>query len=56
MEGIKTDQVAESLTALGCDTGQGCLIARPVPAPDLLRWLQHDGGRQVRAVPGTSVR
>jgi diguanylate cyclase (GGDEF)-like protein len=34
-EGIETREVLERLTALGCDTGQGYLISRPLPAEEL---------------------
>ena len=34
-EGIETQQVLDRLTALGCDRGQGYLIARPVPYAEL---------------------
>jgi diguanylate cyclase (GGDEF)-like protein len=34
-EGIETTQQAAELLALGCDTGQGFLYAKPLPAADL---------------------
>jgi diguanylate cyclase (GGDEF)-like protein len=34
-EGIETEAVASHLAALGCDTGQGYLISRPLPAAQL---------------------
>jgi EAL domain-containing protein (putative c-di-GMP-specific phosphodiesterase class I) len=37
-EGIETTQDWELLRELGCDTAQGYLIARPMPAADLLAW------------------
>ncbi len=39
-EGIETEQVMERLTELGCDVGQGYLIARPLSEQQLRRWLQ----------------
>jgi EAL domain-containing protein (putative c-di-GMP-specific phosphodiesterase class I) len=34
-EGIETEPVMERLIELGCDTGQGYLISRPLPAEEL---------------------
>jgi EAL domain-containing protein (putative c-di-GMP-specific phosphodiesterase class I) len=44
-EGIETAEVCERLAAMGCDTGQGYLIARPAPAAELTPWL-HDHVRR----------
>jgi diguanylate cyclase len=45
-EGIETAEVCERLTAMGCDIGQGYLIARPAPAEELTAWLRaHVGAR-----------
>ena len=38
-EGVETKTVLDHLTALGCDTGQGFLISRPLPAAELTRRL-----------------
>jgi diguanylate cyclase (GGDEF)-like protein len=38
-EGIETQAVMERLVALGCDSGQGYLISRPLPADQLGAWL-----------------
>lgn len=38
-EGIETQAVLEHLIELGCDTGQGYLISRPLTASDLTAWL-----------------
>jgi diguanylate cyclase len=38
-EGIETADVADVLTTLGCDVGQGYHLARPMPASDLHTWL-----------------
>ncbi len=38
-EGIETPEVCERLAEMGCDTGQGFLIARPTPAAELTPWL-----------------
>ena len=34
-EGIETGAQADELLLLGCDTGQGYLYARPMPADDV---------------------
>ena len=39
-EGIEDEQVAELLTLLGCEFGQGYLWSRPVPADELLAWVR----------------
>lgn len=38
-EGIETPSQLEELKALGCHEGQGYLIARPMPFPALLEWI-----------------
>ena len=38
-EGIETEAVMEHLEALGAETGQGFLIARPLPAEELTEQL-----------------
>ncbi len=48
-EGIETRAVMERLIALGCDVGQGFLISRPLPAPELTAWLASSAPRQARA-------
>ena len=40
-EGIETEDVLHRLQELGCDAGQGLYISRPLPADDLLLWLQQ---------------
>jgi diguanylate cyclase (GGDEF)-like protein len=47
-EGIETRPVMERLIAIGCDVGQGFLIARPMPAAELTAWLASPGARQAR--------
>ncbi len=39
-EGIETEAQAAVVRALGCDKGQGYLYSRPLPAPELVRWLR----------------
>jgi diguanylate cyclase (GGDEF)-like protein len=38
-EGIETQAVLEHLVELGCDTGQGYLISRPLSSTDMTAWL-----------------
>lgn len=38
-EGIETQQTWDMLEALGCDSAQGYFIARPMPADQLLKWV-----------------
>jgi len=38
-EGVETEREAETLRASNCDELQGYLIARPMPAQDLVAWL-----------------
>ena len=37
-EGVEDEATLEQLRAMGCDIAQGFHIARPMPAPDLVRW------------------
>jgi diguanylate cyclase (GGDEF)-like protein len=38
-EGVETEAQRNFLTALGCDTLQGFLLGRPMPAQRLMQWL-----------------
>jgi diguanylate cyclase (GGDEF)-like protein len=38
-EGVETQEIVALLTATGCDVAQGYLLARPMPADDLIPWL-----------------
>jgi len=38
-EGVETSDAVATLTSLGCDFAQGFHFARPMPATDLVRWL-----------------
>ena len=40
-EGVETNLHSKRLLALGCDTFQGYLISRPLPAHELASWLHH---------------
>ncbi|MBA6116890.1 EAL domain-containing protein [Pseudomonas putida] len=44
-EGIETQEQYDFLRNAGCDQGQGYLLARPMPAADLARWLASRGER-----------
>lgn len=39
-EGIETIEVAKRLIEIGCDTGQGYFISRPLPHDELTEWLR----------------
>jgi diguanylate cyclase (GGDEF)-like protein/PAS domain S-box-containing protein len=42
-EGIEDQATWDLLAALGCDTAQGYLISRPLPAPEFNRWMTESG-------------
>ena len=41
-EGIETMAAWHSLRGMGCDRGQGYLIARPMPGEQVLPWAHQD--------------
>jgi diguanylate cyclase (GGDEF)-like protein len=41
-EGVESQEAWDQLRGLGCDTAQGFLLGRPMPAPDLERWLDEE--------------
>jgi diguanylate cyclase (GGDEF)-like protein len=45
-EGVETEQVCGQLGALGCHSAQGYFIAKPLPEPELRRWLAERDGAQ----------
>ena len=47
-EGVETDAAYSLLAAMGCDTAQGFLIARPMAYEDLVRFLHEDRGQARR--------
>jgi EAL domain-containing protein (putative c-di-GMP-specific phosphodiesterase class I) len=50
-EGIETRPVLERLIDLGCDTGQGDLISRPLAAEQLTAWLMTTRGAPLEPPP-----
>jgi diguanylate cyclase len=41
VEGVESEEDAQTLTALGCDIAQGFYFARPMPSDVLLHWLEQ---------------
>ncbi len=44
-EGVETEEVFINLKELGCDIVQGYYFARPMPAEDLLGWIENSAAR-----------
>ena len=42
-EGVETAEAYEQLAASGCHAAQGYHLSRPLPAPELTRWLRRRG-------------
>ena len=40
-EGVESQETLDRLAALGCDEAQGYHISRPIPAPELTRWMNE---------------
>jgi EAL domain-containing protein (putative c-di-GMP-specific phosphodiesterase class I) len=40
-EGVEDPQTLQEIDALGCDAIQGYYISRPLPADDLIHWLEQ---------------
>ncbi|MET0765086.1 MAG: EAL domain-containing protein, partial [Blastococcus sp.] len=47
-EGVEDAATGEVLARLGCDVAQGFAIARPMPVPDFLAWLDARRGSGLR--------
>ena len=54
-EGIESDAQLELLQRLGCDAGQGYLLARPLAVDELTELLATTNGR-IAAVHGAQSR
>nr|WP_315254123.1 EAL domain-containing response regulator [uncultured Duganella sp.] len=52
-EGVETLEDWQLLRDLGCDMAQGFLLARPMPAEELVGWIRHDR-RRLRALAGSA--
>jgi EAL domain-containing protein (putative c-di-GMP-specific phosphodiesterase class I) len=39
-EGVETDAALATLRSIGCDAAQGFLLASPMPAEQLRKWLE----------------
>ena len=44
-EGVETQQAYDELREIGCDAAQGFLLAQPLPAAALAKWLTERGTR-----------
>jgi diguanylate cyclase len=51
-EGVEDPQTLQELDALGCDAIQGYYISRPLPADDLIHWLEQ---QQVAMQPRSPI-
>lgn len=40
-EGVETDEILQSLLAMGCDAAQGYFIARPMKGCDTVNWINN---------------
>jgi len=54
-EGIETTENWQQLLAMGCDQGQGYLISKPLPAEQLLAFIQMIGGRFEPVIPALAT-
>ncbi len=51
-EGIETVEVAKRLLEIGCHTGQGYFISRPLPHDEITEWLKQRAGGKVEPQQG----
>jgi sensor c-di-GMP phosphodiesterase-like protein len=57
-EGIETKQVWNLLSEMGCDSGQGYYMSRPIPADEFSSWSRRwtsEYGAASAAGPATST-
>jgi EAL domain-containing protein (putative c-di-GMP-specific phosphodiesterase class I) len=40
-EGIETAGIQQRLVEMGCEYGQGYLISRPMPADQVIEWMDN---------------
>ncbi len=50
-EGVETPEALVKLVAFGCDTAQGYVLAKPMPAADLDRWRSQWRGLELISSP-----
>jgi len=44
-EGVEDQETLDLLSGLGCDLAQGYFFSKPLPGPDLERWIEQRSGR-----------
>jgi len=58
-EGIESEQAWDLLSQMGCDSGQGYLMSRPIPASEFgawsRRWTQGNTVRRQQAANGSKL-
>jgi len=42
-EGVKSEAIWNRLSAMGCDIAQGYFIAKPMPASNIVKWMENSG-------------
>ena len=42
-EGVKSEAIWNRLSARGCDIAQGYFIAKPMPASNIVKWMENSG-------------
>jgi EAL domain-containing protein (putative c-di-GMP-specific phosphodiesterase class I) len=51
-EGVSDEAIRDRLTSYGCDLAQGHYLARPMPAVELLGWLNREAQKSGQPEPG----